>query len=164
MSLYNATPTPPEVWEVPDAVKALLTADSVLTTSVGGSSSLHFPTDEWPKDPPTPATGEKWKRVLVKIPSIPGGLYRTMNRLLKCPIHIVTQIEKRDGLPDPEEWSSRTHARILYLLEGKTLSLTYAAHHLPIEQVSIQSTVEYSEQYKAYYQAAEYLTLLKPVD
>jgi len=154
MSYYDISPAPPQTNEIIPLIAALLTADSNLTTALGGSGQVlqyRLPAD---------MSGNGWKRLLVREPIRPPSreaIHNYRNFIFDI------MIEVHEDVPNPDQFLQAAHARVHTLLSGQTISPTKAEVALPVERRTLPTATAYDKGDHSYYSTAQYLLTLKPV-
>src|SRR5690625_36699 len=144
--------SPPQGYEVVEAIASLLRLDSTLQGGLGGEGRIYeqFSPAEKPN-----------RYIIVRRPVVPGPRPEHFTRVDSLPVQIMA--ECAESTANPAWWLDAIHNRIYAVLTGQCLALTKSETLLPIKRTGKPSAPAYDADDHDYYSSAEYQTTIGPI-
>lgn len=161
MAHLSTTPTPPLTWEIPGAVKTLLST-ARMNALLYGTGRVYDVED-------VPAKAEDretkpWGRVVVMLAqqvSVPGQEYPGREKLAR--LLVKAEVNDPGGSFSPRRALQAIQLEVFNQLEGKALTLTKAGVMFPLWRVGfVNEEPLWDQDAGVWVQSAEYRCVLEP--
>lgn len=152
-------PTPPRTSEVLPKVKDLLAAGAGLTTVLGGSGRVFVSKGNRFVESPPPA--DNWRRIVLFLPKRMLDQPEHLDRVTSLVFYVRADVMAPDGAAfDPHLAIDVIQEEAFKLLEGKSISMTYAKQAMRIHRVGRSNGVFQDPDDGFWFASCKYKTVL----
>lgn len=147
-------------FEVVEAVRALIDADTTLRAALGGAGRVFGHRTEFTTAETDSKSGDTWKRVVVREPVTPEGPRLNVARTFGIRIDVMVEVQERT--PRPDQFLDQAHRNVFEAIVGQTITLNRGAAIGTVHPLAAPSVAAYDSDDHSFYSTASFVLAVQP--